>query len=98
MKEIGDPRPAVPAKLLNNRELFWDAYILFNRIFKLRFHDFMDSDLTTLFMKPILDLDKFEFWLHEKYGNYEDSGLSTYDILNRNYGEAVTLKVKGLLA
>jgi len=84
-------------KLMENREVFFAAYRLFHRTFRLTFQDFMDQDMTVLTLKPALDVFRFDEWLHSKYGAYEDEGLSMFDVLKKNYGEEIALKVKGLI-
>ena len=86
------------AKMLENRPIFFVAYKLFHKTFKISFHDFMDQDLSMLFMKPILNIQKFDDWLHDKFGEYENDNLSMSDVLTKNYGVSVAMQVKELLA
>ena len=37
--------------------------------------------------KPTLDIHKFDKWLHEKYGNYEDTGHFMQTLLAKYYGQ-----------
>jgi len=80
-----------------NREVFYDAYKLFHKTFRLTFHDFMDFNMSKIARKPILDIYKFEDWLHGKFGDYEKEKLSTLDVLKINYGEETALKIKELV-
>ena len=84
--------------IFDNRGLFFDAYTLFHKSLKISFHDFIDRELSIAFRKPIIDNGKFDDWLHENFGNYEEDGMSMYDVLISNYGDQVAIKIKGLLA
>jgi hypothetical protein len=92
-----DPRPGVPEQMLENRQLFMNAHRLFHKIFRQHFTDYQDLELTVYFLRPILDLQKFDDWLHGRFGEYEAEGLSMCDVLAREYGETVAMQVKGLL-
>jgi len=83
-------------KLLENRDIFLAAYRLFHKTFRLTFQDFMDVNLSVITLLPKLDLPKFEDWLNEKHGQ-DMKCLSILEVLKKNYGEEVALKVKGLL-
>jgi len=83
-------------KLLENRDIFWAAYRLFHRTFRLTFHDFMDMNLSAVTVLPKLDVCKFEDWLNEEH-EQDMKNLSMFDVLKKNYGEEVALKVKGLI-
>jgi len=89
--------PAVPQKIIDNRDMFFAAHKLFYKTFRRYFADFIDNDLTVLFMKPVIDIEKFDDWLHEKFGEYENDGLSMRDVLANNFGESAAMQVKGLL-
>jgi hypothetical protein len=76
-----------------------EAHHFFHKTFHtIKFHDFMDFELSTLFKKPVLNLDKFDRWLHNQFGEYEDEGLSMEDVLINNYGNIAANTIKGLLA
>jgi len=85
-------------EMIDNRELFFAAHKLFHKTFRVYFSNFMDKDLTIALSKPVLDLGKFDDWLHDKFGDYEKDGLSMCDVLENNFGESVAAQVKGLLA
>jgi hypothetical protein len=57
----------------------------------------MDITLSAAFKRPVLNIGKFDDWLHDKFGKYENKGLSMYDVLKNNYGELTALKVKELI-
>lgn len=86
-------------EMLKNRGAFMEAHKLFHKAFRtISFSNYMDKDLTVLFLKPVLDIVKFDNWLHEQYGEYERQGLSMNDLLASKYGESVSMQIRGLLA
>jgi len=95
IEQIGDKTRC--EKLLENREIFRAAYRLFRKTFRLTFQDFMDMNLSLLTLEPKLEIFKFDDWLHSKYGQYENEGLSMFGVLKKNYGEEIALKVKELI-
>jgi len=97
MKAKSNPAPAVPQEIIDSRDMFFAAHKLFYKTFRRYFTDFMDKDLTAAFRKPVLDIGKFDDWLHEKFGEYENDGLSMSDVLANNFGESAAMQVKGLL-
>jgi hypothetical protein len=78
------------------REPFFDACKLFHDVFHISFNDYLDINLTVIFNKPIIDIYKFDDWLHSVYGQYEDQNLSMGAILKKNYGDDVTAKIINL--
>jgi len=81
-----------------NGYVFTEAHIFFHKTFHdIKFSTFMDKDLSKLFGKPILDICKFDNWLHNKFGDYENRGMSMQDLLTVNYGSWVANEIKGLL-
>jgi len=98
MKKAIDPRPSVSSELLKNGYLFTEAHRLFHKTFHaIKLHDFMDFELSAVFRKPILDIYKFDDWLHCQFGEYEEKGKSMYDVIAANYGETVAMQIKELL-
>jgi hypothetical protein len=98
MEKIYD-QSAISDKLFNNGYQFTEAHNFFHKTFhSIKFYDFMDFELSALFKKPILNLDKFDRWLHCQFGEYEDKGLSMQNVLTENYGNIAALTIKGLLA
>ena len=66
--------------------------------YSIKFSTFINKNLSILFKKPIIDINKFDDWLHNQYGDYEEQGLSMQDVLTKNYGQSVAVQIKGLLA
>ena len=83
-------------KLMENRDVFFAAYRLFHITFRLTFQDFMDMDLSLITLLPKLDINKFEDWLNDKF-EQDMKCLSMFDVLKKNYGEEIALKVKELI-
>ena len=48
-----------------------------------------DVFYSQLLKRPILNLFKFDDFLHEKYGDYESEGKSTADIFSEFFGDKV---------
>jgi hypothetical protein len=44
-----------------------------------------------------IDPYKFDDYLHEKHGNYEDKGLGMNTLLEKEYGHSAMLLIKALL-
>lgn len=47
----------------------------------------LDNALTIIFNRPILDMYVFEKMLHIRHGNYEEHGLSTKQLVEKEYGK-----------
>lgn len=47
--------------------------------------------------KGVLDIIKFDDWLHEQYGQYENKGLSMQDLIRKEYGEEAVHFIKECL-
>jgi hypothetical protein len=52
--------------------------------------------MTMCFGKPTIDIKKFDAILHEKYGNYEDMGLSFNEVIKNNFGNEAVQKLEEL--
>ena len=74
-----------------------DAHRFFRHTFDLRFTEYMDAELFVTLRKPVLDVFKFDDWLHEQHGNYEKEGLSMQTLLIKHYGQDVADKIQQLL-
>ena len=85
------------AKMLENRPVFFAAHKFFHKTFHLLLTEFLDRELTVYFCKPIIDVYKFDDWLHEMYGEYENERLSMCDALTDIFGESVAMRIKELL-
>jgi hypothetical protein len=59
---------------------------------------YFDPWLSIAFDRPVLDLPKFDDWMHEIYGEYEDErGLSLYDLLVKEKGADFAKYIEGLI-
>lgn len=61
-----------------------------NTFFKIPEKDaikFADEILTSVYRSVKIDLFKFDLWLHEKHGEYEEKGMSMSDIIKLEYGK-----------
>ena len=74
-----------------------EAFRLFKEKFKLPFNKYMDAELSVGLGKPVLDLFKFDDWLHEQYGNYEENGHSMQTLLAEHYGQETADQIQQLL-
>jgi hypothetical protein len=59
----------------------------FERCFHTSIRDFYDGFTTVLFQKICIDPLLFDDYLHQKYGTYEDRGLSMQGFIREQYGE-----------
>jgi hypothetical protein len=59
---------------------------------------FFDIKLSIAFQRPVLDFWKFDDFIHEIYGEYEDEqGLSLYELLVKEKGADFAEYIKGLI-
>jgi hypothetical protein len=59
---------------------------------------YFDVRLSIAFGRPVLDLPKFDDWMHKIYGEYEDEqGLSLYDLLVKEKGIDFAKYIEGLI-
>lgn len=59
----------------------------FYKVFGIGFKPFYDGLISIASKKLCIDILKFDDWLHEKYGDYENEGKSMDDIVREKYGE-----------
>ena len=59
----------------------------FHSIFGVGFKPFYDELVSVMSRHLCIDILKFDDWLHEKYGNYEDNDQSMDDLIREKYGE-----------
>ena len=78
---------------LTNDEIM-TLYQLFKEKFGLRFNDYLDVQMSAISGKPTIDPFKFDDWLHEKYGNYEEDGYSMETLLIKQYGQGVADQIR----
>ena len=69
----------------------------FKETFGLRFEHYLDGVQSACLGKPILDPFKFDAWLHEKFGNYEETGHTMQTLLIEKYGKETAEHVQKLL-
>ncbi|GHV57818.1 hypothetical protein AGMMS49579_24240 [Spirochaetia bacterium] len=73
-----------------------EAHKQFTETFHTKLNPFLDGLLMVATKKPVIDVFKFDDWLHEQHGNYEDKGKCMADILNEKYGKDAFRLVKEL--
>lgn len=59
----------------------------FQRVFGIGFKPFYDGLMSVVSKQLCIDIMKFDEWLHEKHGDYEDAGQSMDDCIREHYGE-----------
>jgi hypothetical protein len=73
-----------------------DAQKFFHFTFSLNFNAYACL-LTTTPDRAKLDVVKFDEWLHQQFGEYEDLDKSMKDVLEEAYGHDVMKRVEALL-
>jgi len=69
----------------------------FRGIFGISFKDFYDGLMSVASNHLCIDIIKFDDWLHEKHGNYEDSGQSMEELIREKYGEKGVKLIEDLM-
>lgn len=59
----------------------------FRSVFGIGFKPFYDGLISVASKCLCIDILKFDEWLHQQHGNYEDEGKSMDDIIREHYGE-----------
>lgn len=59
----------------------------FRSVFGVGFKPFYDGLVSIATKQLCIDILKFDEWLHQQHGNYEDEGKSMDDIIREHYGE-----------
>ena len=59
----------------------------FRSVFGIGFKPFYDGLMSVACKHLCIDIPKFDEWLHQQHGNYEDDGKSMDDIIREHYGE-----------
>ena len=59
----------------------------FQSIFGVGFKPFYDGWMSVLSKHLCIDILKFDDWLHEKHGTYENEGMGMNDVIRKYYGE-----------
>jgi hypothetical protein len=62
-----------------------EAHSKFREFFHEPLNPYIDGMLTAISKRVVIDIDKFDEFLHRKFGQYEDQGLSMKDILIQKY-------------
>lgn len=87
-------------KQIVKRYRFCDIDIVerkFQNYFGVSFKPFYDGVVSVFFKCLILDILKFDDWLHSQFGQYEDTGKSMRDIVLEKYGEDAFRLIKSLI-
>lgn len=58
----------------------------FQRVFHMSMVDIYDPLMSWIMQKFTIDLVSFDIQLHQRFGEYEERGLSMSDIVKENYG------------
>lgn len=58
---------------------------------------FIDNLLTAILGRWIIDIERFDKYLHELYGNYENKGLSMRDLIESEMGINALKLIENLL-
>jgi len=58
----------------------------FTDVFNLRIGDFHDPILSIAFGCVLIDVLKFDEWLHQRLGSYEDQGLNMQQLVVQHFG------------
>lgn len=59
----------------------------FQKTFGVSFKPFYDGIMSVVSKHLVMDIVKFDDWLHNQFGDYEDKGQSMKDIVLEKYGE-----------
>ncbi len=73
------------------------AHKLFRKTFHVSLNMFLERELMLLLGKPIINIVKFDDWLHEKFGNYEKQELSMKDIITKHYDKFAASQIEELI-
>jgi hypothetical protein len=85
-------------ELYKNRPMFMEAHKFFHKtLHDIKFSTFIDIPLSIACGKPMLEVCKFDDWLHCKFGEYEKEGMSMKDVLVKNYGAVVAWEIERLV-
>lgn len=69
----------------------------FKKYFNEDFLLFFDKELSFAYDRIVIDIVKFDDFLHKKFGNYEEKALSMANIMFDNFGYKATKFFKKLL-
>lgn len=68
----------------------------FSETFGVTIGPFYDGMMTVFSKKICIDPFKFDDFLHRKFGDYEDRGLSMYELVYAEFGEQAALLLEAL--
>jgi hypothetical protein len=57
----------------------------------------MDGEMSYIFKRPMINIFIFDDWLHEEFGNYEDTGLSMEDLIEQKFDLETMKSLQALL-
>ncbi len=63
----------------------------FQAAFGVSIQPFYDGFATLISKKICIDLFKFDDFLHRQFGDYEDRGLSMYELVYAEFGEQASI-------
>lgn len=69
----------------------------FAKLFEVSIGDFYDPWLSLCLGHWVIDLLKFDEYLHSKYGNYEDKGLSMDEFITIRFGKEASELLEDLI-
>ncbi|GHV71798.1 hypothetical protein AGMMS49928_25360 [Spirochaetia bacterium] len=72
------------------------AHKQFVETFHTKLNPFLDGLLMIVTKRTVIDVFKFDDWLHEQHGNYEDDDKCLNDIINEKYGKGAVNLIKEL--
>jgi hypothetical protein len=63
----------------------------------LRFNDYTDALLSVVYGGPKIDIGKFDDYLHDSYGDYENGGLNMEGLIAKIYGDRAARFIRELI-
>lgn len=69
----------------------------FAKLFEVSIGDFYDPLLSLLFGRWMIDLIRFDQYLHSKFGNYEAEGLSMEEFVTMRFGNEASKLLEDLI-
>lgn len=69
----------------------------FKKYFGVSIYSYLDSMMSMVTGKITIDIIRFDDYLHEQFGQYEDDKKSMSDIIKEKYGEEAEAFIKQLI-
>lgn len=69
----------------------------FRKYFNMEFRPFCDVVTSVVSRHFVLDVVKFDTWLHYRCGDYEDNGMSMRDCIMANFGSDAVRLIEALM-